>query len=40
MKAMEHGKETIIFGAGTDAFYRSFGFAALKGHKPMLFHDE
>jgi ribosomal protein S18 acetylase RimI-like enzyme len=30
----------LIAQPDTDAFYRSLGFAALKGHKQMLFHDE
>ncbi len=30
----------LIAQPGTDSFYRSLGFESLKGHKPMLFHDE
>ena len=30
----------LIAQPGTDSFYRSLGFATLKGHKPMLFNEE
>ena len=30
----------LIAQPGTDAFYKSLGFAPLRGHKPMLFQEK